>query len=105
MFKNNKKEKIECEVVEFDHVCERNDDTDFKIETVDNFLLPFHEFCHTSQDCFKYMVDKYVVNITDEELEHMEYSTRSQQSSKFSWEYRKGKLTTSNFYIGVVRTQ
>ena len=42
--KNSKKEEIECEVVEFGYVYETNDDTDFKIETVDNFPLPFNEF-------------------------------------------------------------
>ena len=34
MSKNSEKEEIECEVVEFDHVYETNDDTDFKIEAV-----------------------------------------------------------------------
>ena len=49
---------------------------------LDNFLLPFNEF-YISQDSFKDMVDKYVVNIslTDEEIKHIEYSTRGQQSS------------------------
>ena len=38
---------------------------------LDNFLLPFNEF-YISQDSFKDMVDKYVVNIslTDEEIKH-----------------------------------
>ena len=50
------------------------------------------------------MVDKYVVNIslTDEEIKHVEYSTRGQQSSNLWWEYRKEKLTASNFYIAAV---
>ena len=50
------------------------------------------------------MVDKYVVNIslTDEEIKRIEYSTRGQQSSKLWWEYRKEKLTASNFYISSV---
>ena len=62
---------------------ETNDDTDFKIETVDNFLLLFNEFYDVSQDSFKGMVDKYIVNIslTDEEIKYIEYSTRGQQSS------------------------
>ena len=36
--------------------------------------MPFHEFYDTSQDSFKDMVDKYVVNIslTDEEIKHIE---------------------------------
>ena len=42
--KNSETEEIECEVVEFDHVYETNDDTDFKIETADNYPLPFNEF-------------------------------------------------------------
>ena len=33
---NYEKEEIECEAVEFDHVYETNDDTNFKIKTVDN---------------------------------------------------------------------
>ena len=50
------------------------------------------------------MVDKYVVNIslTDEEIKRIEYSARGQQSSKLWWEYRKEKLTASNFYISAV---
>ena len=102
--KNSEKEEIECGVTEFDHVYEANDDTDFKIETVDNFPLPFNEFYDISQDSFKDMVDKCVVNIslTDEEIKHIEYSTRGQQSSNLWWEYRKEKLTASNFYIAAV---
>ena len=47
--KNSEKEEIECEVVELDHVYEANDDTDFKIETIDAFpcllmsLMILHE--------------------------------------------------------------
>ena len=55
-----------CEVVEFDYetnVYETNDDRDFKTETVDNFPSPFNEF-YISQDSFKDIVDKYVVNIS-----------------------------------------
>ena len=55
--KNSKKEEVECEVVEFDHVCETNDDTDFKIETVDNFPLPFNEFYDSSDNSYKYMIE------------------------------------------------
>ena len=104
MLKNSEKEEIECEVVELDHVYEKNDDTDFKIETVDNFPLSFNEFYDISQDSFKDMVDKYVVNIsiTDEEIKHIECSTRGQQSSNLWWVYRKEKLTASNFYIAAV---
>ena len=92
--KNSEKEEIEYEVVELDHVYETSDDTDFKIETIDNFPLPFNEF--------------YVVNIslTDEEIKHIEYSTRVQQSSNLWCEYgkeKKEKLTaSSNFYIAAV---
>ena len=77
MFKNSEKEEIQCEIVELDHVYKTNDYTDFKIETVDNFPLPFNEF-YISQDSFKDMVDKYVVNIslTDGVIKHIEYSTR-----------------------------
>ena len=105
--KNSEEEEIECEVVEFDHetnVYETNHDTDFKIETVDNFLLPFNEFYDISQDSFKDVVDKYVVNIslTDKVIKHIEYFTRAQQPSYLSWEYRKEKLTASNFYIAAV---
>ena len=86
------------------HVYETNHDTDFKIETVDNFLLPFNEFYDISQDSFKDVVDKYVVNIslTDKVIKHIEYFTRAQQPSYLSWEYRKEKLTASNFYIAAV---
>ena len=38
-----------------DHVYETNGNIDFKIETVNNFPLPFNEFC-ISQDSFKDMV-------------------------------------------------
>ena len=50
------------------------------------------------------MVDKYVVNIslTDGVIKHIEYSTRGQQSYNLRWEYRREKLTASNFYIAVV---
>ena len=66
--------------------------------------MPFNEFYDISQDSFKGMVDKYVVNIslTDEEIKRIEYSARGQQSSKLWWEYRKEKLTASNFYISAV---
>ena len=59
--KNSEKEEIECEIVEFDHetnVYERNDDTDFEIETFDQFPLPFNEFHDISQDSFTDMVNK-----------------------------------------------
>ena len=58
-----------------------NDDSDFKIETADNFPLSFNSFYDISQESSKYMVDKYVVNIslTDEELKHIEYSARGHQ--------------------------
>ena len=80
--KISEKEEIKCQVVEFDHACETNDDTDFEFETVDNFPLPFNEFYDiSSQDSFKDTVDKYVVNIslTNEEIKNIEYSTRGQQ--------------------------
>ena len=66
--------------------------------------MPFNEFYDISQDSFKGMVDKYVVNIslTDEEIKRIEYSARGQQSSKLRWEYREEKLTASNFYISAV---
>ena len=75
-----------------------------KIETVDNFPLPFNEFHDNSQDSFKDMVDKYVVDIllADDDIKHIEYSTRGQQSSNLWGEYRKEKLTTSDVYIAVV---
>ena len=44
-----------------DHVYETNGNSNFKIETVNNFPLPFNEFC-ISQDSFKDVVDKYLVN-------------------------------------------
>ena len=74
------KEEIKYEVVEFDHVYETNDDTDYKIETVNNFPLPFNEFYDISQNYFKDIIDKYVVyiSLTDEEIKHIEYSTRGQ---------------------------
>ena len=82
--KNSAKEEIECEVVEFDHVYETNDNIDFKIETVDNFPLPFNEFYDVSQDSFQDRVNKFVVSIslTDEEAKHIEYSARGQQTWK-----------------------
>ena len=42
------------------------------------------------------------ISITDEEIKHIEYSTRGQQSSNLWWEYGKEKLTASNFYIAAV---
>ena len=50
------------------------------------------------------MGDKYVVNISlsDQEIKHIEYSARGQQSSNSWWEYWKEKLTASNFYITAV---
>ena len=80
--KNSAKEEIECEVVESDHVYETNDNIDFKIETVDNFPLPFNEFYDVSQDSFQDRVNKFVVSIslTDEEAKHIEYSARGQQT-------------------------
>ena len=78
--KNSEKEEIECEVVEFDLVYETNDDIDF-----------IDEFYDISQDSLKDMTDKCVVNIslTDEEIKHIEYSTRGQQSSNFSGSIEK----------------
>ena len=91
--KNSEKEEIEWEVVEFDLAYETNDVIDF-----------IDEFYDISQDSLKDMADKCVVNIslTDEEIKNIEYSTRGQQSSNFWWEYRKEKLTASNFYIAAV---
>ena len=105
--KNSEKEEIKCEIVEFDHetnVYERNDYTDFKIETVDHFPLPFNEFHDISQDSFKDIVNKQVANVslTDDEIKHVKYSTRRQQSSNLWWKYRKEKLTESNFIIAAV---
>ena len=37
------------------------------------------------------------ISLTDEEINYIEYSTRGQQSSNLWWEYRKVKLTASNF--------
>ena len=54
--KNSENEEIECEVVDVDHVYEKNNDTDFKIETIDNFSFLFNEFDDISQDSFKNMV-------------------------------------------------
>ena len=51
--KNSEREKIECEVVEFDLAYETNDDKDFKIETIDSFPLPFNELYDIPQDSFK----------------------------------------------------
>ena len=50
------------------------------------------------------MVDKYVVNILliDEEIKHIEYSTKGQQYSNLWWEYRNEKFTASNFCIAAV---
>ena len=45
--KSNEKEEIKC-----DNAYETNDDTDFKIETVDNFHLSFNEFYDISQGFF-----------------------------------------------------
>ena len=98
---NNEKEEIECEVVEYDHVYETNDNTDFKIGTVKNFPLPSNEFHDILQDSFKNKVDKYV-SLTNEEIKHIEYSTRDQQSSNLWWVYRKEKLTPSNIYITAI---
>ena len=66
--------------------------------------MPFNEFCDISQDSFKDMVDKYAVNIllTDEEIKHIEYSTRGQQYSSLWWEHRNEKFTASNFCIAAV---
>ena len=75
-----------------------------KVKLLIIFPCLLNEFYIISQDTFKDMVDKYVVNIslTDEEIRHIEYSTRDQQSSNLWWEYRKEKLTASNFYIAAV---
>ena len=66
--------------------------------------MPFNKFYNISQDGFKDMVDKYVVNIslTNEEIKHIEYSTRGQQFSNLWGQCRKEKLTASNFYIAAV---
>ena len=50
------------------------------------------------------MAGKYVddISLTDEEIKNVEYSTRGQQSSNLWWEYRREKLTASNFYIAAV---
>ena len=50
------------------------------------------------------MLYEDVVNIslTDEEIKHIKYSTRGQQSSNLWWEYRQEKLTASNIYIAAV---
>ena len=42
MFKNNESEEIKGKFVLFDPAYEINDDTGFKVETVDNFPLPFN---------------------------------------------------------------
>ena len=42
------------------------------------------------------------ISLTDEEINYIEYSTRCQQSSNLWWEYRKVKLTASNFQIAAV---
>ena len=80
MIKKQCKEEIECEFVEFGHRYETNN-TDFRIETANNFPLPFNEF-YVSQDSFKDMVDEYVddTSLTDEEIKHIEYCTMGQQS-------------------------
>ena len=54
--KNNQKEEIECELVEFDHGYETNDNTDFRIETSNNYPLPFNEF-YISQNSFNPIQD------------------------------------------------
>ena len=56
------------------------------------------------KDSFKDVVDKYVVDIllADDDIKHIEYSTRGQQSSNLWGEYRKEKLRTSDIYIAVV---
>ena len=97
----SEKEETDYEFVEFDYVYETNHDTDFKIEIVDNFPLPFNKFHDISQDSFDNL---YFVNIslTDKEIKHIEYSTRGLQSSNLRWEYRKEKITASNFYIAAV---
>ena len=52
----------------------------------------------------KYYIITYIVNITltDEEIKHIEYSTRGPQSSNLLWECRKETLTAFNFYIAAV---
>ena len=58
-----KKKKLNVKSLNYEtNVYETNDDRDFKTETVDNFPSPFNEF-YISQDSFKDIVDKYVVNI------------------------------------------
>ena len=54
--KNNQKEEIEYELVEFDHGYETNDNTDFRIETSNNYPLPFNEF-YISQNSFNPIQD------------------------------------------------
>ena len=48
------------------------------------------------------MINVVNISLTDEEIKHIEYSTRGQQSSNLWWEYRKEKLTASHFYIAAV---
>ena len=81
--KNDEKEATECDVVKFDHGYKTIGNTDFQVETADNFPLPFNEFINISQDSFIDTVDKYVddPSLTGEEIRHIEYSMRGQQSS------------------------
>ena len=44
-----------------------------------------------------WLVNMLSISLTDEEINYIEYSTRGQQSSNLWWEYRKVKLTASNF--------
>ena len=43
------------------------------------------------------------MSLTNEEIKHIEFSTRGQQSSDLWWEYRKEKSPASNFYIVSVK--
>ena len=81
--KNDKKEEIECEVAEFEYGYEKDNNTDFLVETADNFPLTFNEFYNISPDSFKDMASKYVddISLTDKENEFIEYSTRGQFSN------------------------
>ena len=44
-----------------------------------------------------WLINMLSISLTDEEINYIEYSTRCQQSSNLWWEYRKVKLTASNF--------
>ena len=89
---------IWCEVVEFDHGNEAIDNTDFQIETAVNFPMLFNEFYDISQDSFKDMVD---INWLRNQTSWIFYPGSTIFKSLW-WEYRKEKLTASNFRIAVI---